>query len=225
MFLDESKTGIAFIASLIGVLFIGLLVVGVKDSLWTASPKAALTQGEFSDRDIADLVADDIAFFIGPQKAKVTVTEFLDFQCPFCRAALPTLKKMMEHYRGQSVKFVFRHFPISETHPFAYEASRASLCAKEQNRFMPLHDLLYQFQEQITSNNFSTFASAAELDLPSFQTCMAEKRYDAVLQQDLSDATLLKVKGTPTFFINTARIEGAQPFSVFQRAIDDQLAR
>lgn len=228
---SSPQAGIAFVATLVGILFVGLLVFAMQNSAKKDSTaplskiNRAPTEGELLDpKRTARLVSDDFAYFAGPQQAKVTVTEFLDFQCPYSKLAVPTVKDLMNQYRDKSVKFVFRQLPISDTHKFANAAAHASLCAKEQNRFFPMYETLFEFQENI-SDNFLPFAASASLDLSSFKECMASGRYDAFIRKDLSDVDALSLEGTPTFFINSQRLDGALPLEEFQQTIDAELAK
>lgn len=214
-----------------------LLFVGVLASVLLAAgliiiPTQKLPLFQFSksavaslptQRDTTTILTSDFAFFVGRPDARVTVTEFLDFQCPYCRAFAPTLRKLMLAYNPSDVKFVFRHFPIVDTHPYALAAAQAAVCAKEQNKFLELHDLFYQDQDKITPDSFFDFADRAGLQREAFERCVAEERYQQFIVKDMSDGRALGIQGTPTTFVNEERIEGAQSEATVRRVIDKHL--
>ncbi|MDO8571633.1 MAG: DsbA family protein [bacterium] len=163
------------------------------------------------------------SFSVGPTDAKVVVVEFIDFQCPFCREAHTTLKQLMQQYQGASVRFVIRHFPIIPIHPYALASANASLCARDQGKFLTLHDLFYERQEYINEAAIYSFATDAQLDLSQFNACLAKKKYQSMIVKDISDAESLGVQGTPTWFVNGEKFEGAIPFEMFAQIIDSKL--
>lgn len=208
----------AFIGSLILILGIGggILFRDTIIPLIGAAPPRAIHAGT---------ILSTSAVSIGHAGAKVTVVEFLDFQCPFCRAAYPTLLRLMKEYQGKSVRFVFRHFPLVSIHPFALAASNASLCANEQKTFLRYYDLLYTRQDEISQSSLVTFAGELGLDLKTFNACMAEKRYETLIRQDVRDGLSLGIEGTPTWFVNDVRLVGALPYETFKTAIDQALQK
>src|SRR5262249_25423443 len=93
--------------------------------------------------------ANDGAPTKGSENAPVTIVEFSDFQCPYCQRMAPTLKQIEDKY-GEKVRIVYRQFPISNLHPFAFKAAEASLCANEQGKFWPLHDAMFADQTRLS---------------------------------------------------------------------------
>ena len=173
-------------------------------------------------------------YALGREDAPVTMVEFADYQCPFCRRfesdSFAQLKK--NYIDTGKVRFVSRDLPL-EFHPNAPGAAIAVRCAGEQRRFWEMHDALMQD----TSNDLSPdailkFAQKVNLDIPSFKTCFDEKRYVAAIQKDTADAGLLGISGTPSFVIGKTakdqidgvRIVGAVPYSVFDNTIKDVLS-
>lgn len=183
----------------------------------------SLDEGNLPQAKAAHLAASDFSYYAGSSQPTVRVVEFLDFQCPYCKQAVPTVASLIKQYEGVAVQFSFRHFPIESTHPVAFDASLASLCAKEQNLFMPYHDILYEHQDQITPENLPVFAAAVGLDMERYSRCMADRRYASTIRKDQSDGVSLGIVGTPTFFINGIKVEGAQEATVFQTIIDKEL--
>ncbi len=175
--------------------------------------------------DQNDLIINDLDPSFGPKDAKVTVVEFVDFQCPYCKASHKPLMEVMDKYQNASVRFIFRQLPIFSIHPYALQAANAALCAQEQNQYLAMQNLFFQRQEKITSEVFTPFASEIGLALAPFHTCLAEKKYQSIIQKDISDAEKLGLTGTPTWFINGERIVGALSKDDLIGIIDEYLAK
>jgi protein-disulfide isomerase len=169
-------------------------------------------------------VAVDGAPFKGPAKAPVTIVEFSDFHCPFCRRVLPTLAQLESKY-GEKVKLVFRDFPIDNLHPGATKAHEAARCANEQQKFWAYHDKLFASPPKSTPEIFKGLAKEVGLDMTGFETCFESGKYQAAVKKDIEEGNRLGVTGTPAFFINGRLVSGAQPLEAFSRIIDDELAR
>lgn len=222
---ESSKAGIAVLGTAVLVVFAVFLVGGFSQMISVSKPDALMThissgatQTGFANRD------SDFAYFAGPPDARVTVVEFFDFQCPYSRQAFSTIDNLVKRYAGQPVKFVFRHVPIESIHPAAFDAALAASCAKEQNRFMEMHDALFEKQNQITKESLLKFAEEAGVpNLARFQSCMLARRYENVIRKDTSEGLALGVEGTPTFFVNEKKLEGAHDEQVFIDAIDQAL--
>lgn len=164
------------------------------------------------------------AYVKGPKDAAVTIVEFSDFQCPFCRTVVATVKEVMRQYPGR-VRWAFRDFPIASLHPKAPKAAEAARCAGEQGKFWEYHDLLFDSQAQATQADFKRFADQLKLDPKSFGLCLDSGRHRAAVQSDVDDGTRLGITGTPSFFINGRPMVGAQPLETFRRIIEAELRR
>lgn len=169
-------------------------------------------------------VSEEGAPFKGPAKAPVTIVEFSDFHCPFCRQVLPTLARIESQY-GDKIKLVFRDFPIESLHPEAPKAHEAARCANEQGKFWAYHDKLFASPPNSSPEIFKELAKQAGLDVAGFEACFEAGKYQTAVKKDIEEGTRLGVSGTPAFFINGRVISGAQPLDVFARLIDDELAR
>jgi protein-disulfide isomerase len=169
-------------------------------------------------------VKADGAFAKGPKDALVTIVEFSDFHCPFCRGAVATLKDVMKQYPGK-VKWVYRDFPIASLHPHAAKAAEAARCAGEQGKFWEYHDILFDGQSQTTTADFKRFGDQLKLDPKAFAACLESGRYRAAVQSDIEDGMRLGITGTPTFFINGRALVGNQPVDNFKKIIDAELSR
>ena len=162
------------------------------------------------------------AFAKGPKDAPVTIVEFSDFHCPFCRNVVATVKEVLKQYEGR-VKWVYRDFPIASLHPQAPRAAEAARCAGEQGKFWEYHDLLFDSQTQTTTADFKGFAEQLKLDPKSFGQCLDSAKHQAAVEADIQDGARLGVTGTPTFFINGRMLVGAQPMENFKKIIEAEL--
>jgi protein-disulfide isomerase len=159
---------------------------------------------------------------LGPEDAPITIIEFSDFECPFCqRFHREVFGRLLSAYPNE-IRFVYRDFPLTSIHPNAFPAAEAANCARDQGAFWEFHDRL--FTEGLGDKAYRRYASELGLDMDAFETCIRERRYKDEVQADLTFAANLGVRSTPTFFINGIAIVGAQPFEVFQRVIEGELA-
>jgi protein-disulfide isomerase len=166
----------------------------------------------------------DAAPVRGAAEAPVTLVEFSDFQCPFCKGVQATLAGLLKQYPGK-VKLVYRDFPIDALHPQARRAAEAARCAQDQGKFWEYHDLLFAEAPKAAPEDLQRYAEQSGLDLAAFERCLSDNVHRAAVQRDLDEGTRLGVTGTPAFFINGRPLSGAQPLEAFVRVIDEELAR
>lgn len=160
----------------------------------------------------------------GNDAAPVTIVAFTDFHCPFCRMAEATIAELRAKY-GDRIRYVHRDYPIAKLHPQAPRAHIAARCAAAQDRFWPYHDKLFAAGAEVSDRQLRAFASELELDTQAFARCLDSDRTAAALQADLAAGSRLGVTGTPTFFVNGQRLEGAQPLQRFVEAVEAELAK
>jgi protein-disulfide isomerase len=147
---------------------------------------------------------------IGPADAKVTIVEFSDFECPFCRATAARLKAVRARY-PRDVALVYRYYPLPY-HTHAVAAARASLCAARQGRFEAFHDALFARQDSLGVVAWSRLADdAAVPDRAGFDRCMGDPGAPPEIERDLRAGTRLGVRGTPTLLVNDRLLDGAPP--------------
>lgn len=137
----------------------------------------------------------------GPENAKATIVVFSDYQCPACIAVEPELNKVLKQFEGQ-VRFAFRNLPLNSIHPLAQKAAEASECANDQNKYWEYHDVLFEANGALEVEKLKQYAVDLGLDSTTFNTCLDSDKYAGAVAQDVADAQILKVGGTPTFFIN-----------------------
>ncbi|HYV83311.1 MAG TPA: thioredoxin domain-containing protein [Pyrinomonadaceae bacterium] len=158
----------------------------------------------------------------GTANQRVTIVEFSDFECPFCRQVQSTLKQIFERY-GREVRLVFKHLPL-EGHRNSLPAARAAYCAAEQDRFWQFHDALFK-AGNLSPPVFEQIASELGLGLPKFQECVASERSRTAVVKDMEAARLLRIESTPSFVVNGKVINGALSFAEFQKLIEQELNR
>ena len=158
----------------------------------------------------------------GPADAPVTIVEFSDFHCPYCRAVQPTLTALLAKYPKQ-VRLVYRHLPLDGLHPQARRASEASWCANEQGKFWAFHDRVYAGRSEASDAVLKQYATAAGLDLAAFETCLASGRAKEPIQRDVDEGQKHGVNGTPGFFINGRFMSGNLPLDTFVSLVEDEL--
>jgi protein-disulfide isomerase len=144
----------------------------------------------------------------GPEGASVTLVEYGDFECPHCGAAYPVLAELQRRF-GERVRFVFRHFPLTNAHPHAQAAAEASEWAAAQDRFWEMHDRIYETQSQLSEAHLQRLAQELRLDAASLPRSLADHRFFARVKDDFLSGIKSGVKGTPAFFLNDVRHEGA----------------
>jgi protein-disulfide isomerase len=159
----------------------------------------------------------------GNTAAPVTIVEFEDFQCPYCKQVHQTVEKVLARYKDQ-IRIVHRDFPLETLHPAAWRTHEAARCAEEQGKFWEYRDLLYANAPAAAPEQLKGFAAQAGLDAASFGRCIDEARFKSRVQGDLSEGERLGVSGTPAFFINGRLLSGSQPESEFSRVIEEELA-
>jgi protein-disulfide isomerase len=124
------------------------------------------------------------------------------------------------------VKIVYRQFPLTNIHPFAFKAAEASLCANEQGKFWELHDVMFKDQKKLGVGDLKESAKALGMDEKKFNTCLDSGRYVEQVQKDSKEAQRMGVTGTPALFVNGVMIDGgAVPFTVVEAAIQKELTR
>jgi protein-disulfide isomerase len=160
---------------------------------------------------------------------KVTVVEFLDFECEACGAAYPGVERLRQEY-GDRITYVVRYFPI-ESHPNALTSAYAAEAAARQGKFEQMYVKLFDnqtrwgHQEQSQAETFAGYAAELGLDVAKFRADVADPAVAARVRSDAEDGVELGVRGTPTFFINGARYEQQPTYEALKKTIDDALAR
>ena len=171
---------------------------------------------------------------LGDPKAPITLVEFTDYQCPFCRRFYTnTLSKIRKQYVDTGkVRFVLRDLPLG-FHANARPAAKAAHCAREQGKYWEMHDALFEGGGKLNGKDFTRYAEKIGVDDFPFQQCMASDRHDKDIERDIADAGKASINGTPGFVLGKTTdnevegslISGAQSFTSFKRQIDRLLTK
>jgi len=140
----------------------------------------------------------------GPADAPVTLVEYGDYECPYCGAAYPIVKEIQDRM-GERLRFVFRNFPITTSHPHAGQAAEAAEGAAVQGPFWEMHDLLYENQRHLEDADLLAYAERLGLDVERFEKELTEHVHADRVHEDFMSGVRSGVNGTPTFYINGAR--------------------
>jgi protein-disulfide isomerase len=149
-------------------------------------------------------VSDERDHIQGSADAPVTLLEYGDYECPYCGAAYPIVKQVQERL-GNKLRFVFRNFPITTSHPHAEQAAEAAEAAAVQGRFWEMHDYLYEHQRQLEPEDLRGDATELGLDVARFEDELARHVHAARVREDFMSGVRSGVNGTPTFYINGMR--------------------
>jgi Na+/H+ antiporter NhaA len=218
--LEQAKLGI-FGASILAatVSIVVFRVVHALPAEWLRRAEAGAAPPVADLVVPVDLAVDHVR---GAREAPVTLVEYGDFECPYCRAAAPTIEELLERYPGR-LRFVFRHLPLVDVHPNAALAAEAAEAAGAQGRFWEMHDTLYRNQDALGVSDLIGYARNLGLDADAFEADLRSGRFSRRVARDVSGAELSGVAGTPTFFINDLRHRGRYDIDAFDRAIRSTL--
>jgi protein-disulfide isomerase len=168
-------------------------------------------------------VTEDRDHIQGPPAAAVTLVEYGDYECPYCGAAYPIIKEVQSRL-GERLRFVFRNFPITTSHPHAEQAAETAESAAAQGRFWQMHDLLYENQKRLRDPDLRGYAELLGLDVERFDKELAEHVHAARVREDFMSGVRSGVNGTPTFYINGARHDNAYDLATMLAALEKAMA-
>ena len=169
-------------------------------------------------------VAGDRDHIQGPAEAAVTLVEYGDYECPYCGAAYPIIKQVQARM-GERLRFVFRNFPITTSHPHAEQAAEAAEAAAAQGRFWPMHDLLYENQGRLRDQDLRAYAERLGLGLELFDQELADHVHAERVREDFMSGVRSGVNGTPTFYINGVRHDGSYELEALLAALEQAAAQ
>ncbi len=159
----------------------------------------------------------------GPSNAPLTIVEFSDFECPNCRRLEPTLIELRKSY-GERMRFVWMDFPLP-SHHHALLAAVAARCASEQHRFWPYHDALMSGRESLGEGNLIDLADRLGLDPNSFRLCLAQRKYQGVVESDVDAGDAIGLSGTPSLVVNGSLYDGGLSTAELKAAIEGGLRK
>ena len=155
----------------------------------------------------------------GKENSRITLVEYGDFQCPYCKEAYPIVKEIQK-IKGDVLRFVFRNFPLSEIHSYALHAAYAAEAAGKQNKFWEMHDILFENQKNLKDSDLRLYSEKLSLDIDQFTKDMNSDEVAKKVETDIMGGIKSGVNGTPTFFINGIRFDGPSELDSLLEAID-----
>jgi protein-disulfide isomerase len=158
----------------------------------------------------------------GPADAPVTLVEYADFQCPYCGMAEPVVKQLREQFADR-LRLVFREYPLTDSHRYAYGAAEAAEAAGGQGKFWEMHDLLFAHQDALDSGHLTRYASSLGLDVERFEEQMSSDALGDKIERDVRSGDESGVPGTPTFFINERMYDGPPTLHALSQAVKEAL--
>ncbi len=168
--------------------------------------------------DLAAPVDPERDHIRGSDDAPVTLVEYGDFECPNCGQAEPVVRELLSEF-GTDLRYVFRHLPLADVHPRAQLAAEAAEAAADQGAFWPMHDLLFEHQDALEPKHLISYAGQLELDVDRFTEQLRRHQHAGRIASDVDDADLSGVSGTPTFFVNGLRHQGAYDIETLTAAV------
>jgi protein-disulfide isomerase len=171
------------------------------------------------DTVLAVAVDDDRDHIQGPADAALTLVEYGDYECPYCGAAYPIVKELQARM-GDRLRFVFRNFPITTSHPHAEQAAEAAEAGAAQGRFWEMHDLLYENQTQLRDQDLHAYAEQLGIDVERFDKDLAEHVHAPRVREDFMSGVRSGVNGTPSFYVNGARHDDSYDFETLLAALE-----
>jgi protein-disulfide isomerase len=158
----------------------------------------------------------------GSPDAGLTLVQYGDYECPYCRSAAHVIPRLLERF-GDDLRFVSRHFPLPDVHPNAALAAEAAEAAGAQGKFWEMHDLMYERQDRLQLGDLLRYAAELGLDVGVFEADLSGARFADRVAGDVAGAEAAGVAGTPTFFINDRRYVGAYDEGSLERTLRDVL--
>ncbi|HVV23526.1 MAG TPA: Na+/H+ antiporter NhaA [Pseudonocardiaceae bacterium] len=214
--LDQARIGI--VATLVVAFGLSWAVSGLLGLLPAVRRTRALLGTAEPLTDLAVAVDPRHDHIRGPERALVTLVEYGDFECPYCGLAETVVRELLGS--EVDVRYVWRHLPLTDVHPHAQLAAEAAEAAARQERFWPMHDLLLQHQGALTMRDVLGYATDIGLDVDTFRRDLERHRDATRIAEDVDSADLSGVSGTPTFFINGRRHQGAYDITSLTAAVE-----
>ena len=219
--LAEAKAGVLAAAAVAALL--SWLVFRVIDALPAKTRARALLGMSATIVDLADPVDLERDHIRGSVDSLVTLVEYGDLECPYCGQAEPVVRELLRDYTD--ITYVWRHLPLDDVHPHARMAAEATEAAHAQGAFWPMHDLLFEHQDALRFADLVRYAGELGLDTDRFAEDLRNRAFAARVSSDVDGADLSGVSGTPTFFVNGRRHQGAFDLETLSAAVKAAGAR
>lgn len=197
-------------------------------SFFPGSPQAMFARSQSAQMGTRPADASGFRPLVSPSRgsadAPVTIIDFSDFHCPFCKKAAPVMKQIVDTYKDK-VHFIFKNFALSDTPgQGSFSTHEAGVCAQEQGRFWPFYEAIYGAADKPDAAGLRKIAQNIGLNMTAFEACMKSDRPKKTIFLDQQEGKAKGVEGTPSFFINGQQVAGAYPFEYFKNIIDGILS-
>jgi protein-disulfide isomerase len=214
--LEEAKLGVLAAATASALIAWGTFSVVRRLPTEVRARQIAGTVEELLDlSEDVDPARDHIR---GPEAAPVTLVEYGDYECPYCGQAEPIVRELLDSF-GDDVRYVWRHLPLSDVHPNAQMAAEAAEAAAAQGAFWEMNDMLLKHQDALSDDDLGSYAQEIDLDVERFADDLRRRRYADRVAEDVASADASGVAGTPSFFINGRRHQGAYDIDTLTNAV------
>jgi len=160
----------------------------------------------------------------GDKNAQITLVEYGDYECPYCGMAYPIVKRIQKHF-GERLRFVFRNFPLAESHPHAVIAAMTAEFSATHQKFWEMHDLLYENQDALDIPDLLGYASQLDLSAADLQVAIQNESFAGKIQSDFMSGVRSGVNGTPSFYINGYHHQGSFEYEDLLIAIENAASR
>ncbi|HEX4104578.1 MAG TPA: thioredoxin domain-containing protein [Candidatus Paceibacterota bacterium] len=223
-----NKTTLWFIGGFLVVVAVVVIVAAAMSGTGTGSPNA--TPSGFVATTVPPITEGDWQEG-NTTSSKISVIEYGDFECPACGEYFPIMQQLLANY-GSQVDFVFRNFPLYTIHPDAGIAAQAAEAAGLQGQYWPMHDLLYEDQNNwvndspssVVKDYFDSYAQSLGLNVSQFDSDINSSKVTNKIQADVNSGTAAQIDHTPTFFINLTQIPNPTSYNDFASTLDQALA-
>lgn len=175
------------------------------------------------ERTMAEIITGTGDPVWGPEDAPITIVEFSDYECPYCQKWQTEVWPALQKAYPDQIRLIYRDFPLTGIHQNAVGASLAANCAGDQDKYWEFHEQLFKAENGLGFEAMQGYAEKMGMDTTKFVSCITSDQYLDEVRQDFEDGRDLGINGTPTFFIGTYRLVGAQPLEAFQQVIDAKL--
>jgi Na+/H+ antiporter NhaA len=219
--LQQAKIGV--LATVVLAPLLSAAVFRALDALPQRTRVRALLGDPDDLVDLGQPVDPEVDHIRGPLDAPVTVVEYGDFECPYCGRAEPVVRTLLREFAD--LTYVWRHLPLDDVHPHARQAAEATEAAAAQGSFWEMHDLLLDHQDRLELEDLVMHATDLGLDVDRFTRELTERQYASRVDQDVESADVSGVGGTPTFFINGRRHQGAYDIGTLSASVKAAGAR
>lgn len=204
--------------ALVATVYVVIQIAGRPSTEPSSAPSAPVSR---AINPLLDVSSEDRTK--GNPDARVTLIEYSDFQCPACGSYYPMVKRLAADF-GDQMRFVYRHFPLAQIHPHAKLAAQAAEAAGTQGKFWEMHDLIFEGQTTWTELDdarprFMEYAKQIGLEMDRFKTDLDSAAIVATVQRHYQGAVLLRLPGTPTFFLNGIELKNPQSYGEFQSIV------